>query len=108
MKNGHMEPIPARRIRDDECLFTISDVDDGQGEFRWDTENESLIYICPCGCGELRSVPTSRHLGQVGKWLRGEDDDKPTLAPSIRHLDGCRWHGWLQNGVWTPCGDSGQ
>lgn len=36
-------------------------------------------------------------------WKWDGDEVKPTLTPSIQKLSGCRWHGWLQGGVFKTC-----
>lgn len=74
------------------------------GEFRL-IENEKWIWIgCPCGCGDQFSLP----LAGRGKWDWNENRDRPSVAPSIRRMDGCKWHGFLTAGEFKPCGDSGQ
>jgi len=69
----------------------------------------SLIYVCPCGCGELNSIPL-KPAGAIEPkrgWIFDGNYDTPTVTPSIKRLNGCRYHGFLTNGVWTFCGDSG-
>ena len=44
----------------------------------------SAAFLCPCGCGSgvmLEFAPD--------KWSMVVQDDKPTVSPSIRHVDGC-------------------
>lgn len=37
---------------------------------------------------------------QSPKWKRtGETFDNMTLRPSLKRMDGCKWHGYLTNGV---------
>lgn len=69
---------------------------------------KSLLYICPCGCGELRSIPIREGVKVERAWEWNGNLTVPTVKPSIRHLSGCRWHGFLENGMWNPCGDSGR
>ncbi len=68
-----------------------------------------LIYVCPCGCGVVGQIPLApiRTMGQTGWEWEVADDMRvaPTLSPSIRKNFGCRWHGHLKKGVWTPCDD---
>lgn len=68
----------------------------------------SIIYICPCGCGQLVSLPIALGDKQERYWFWNGNRDLPTLQPSIRRLDGCHFHGYLTTGVWTFCSDSGQ
>lgn len=73
-------------------------------------EDDSMLYACP-GCGELRSVPVHRpEDGEVWphgvtSWTWTGGDEAPTLMPSIRQLDGCKWHGFLTAGEWRACED---
>lgn len=60
----------------------------------------SLLFICPCGCHRLRSVPIAP--ADRG-WTWNGDLEKPTLTPSILILGECGWHGFLTNGEWRTC-----
>jgi len=79
----------------------------GLGEFRNESDRDftSMIYICPCGCGQLRCIhvrePLKSHGDHVWGW--NGDQDKPTLTPSIQHRDLCEWHGWLKDGQFKSC-----
>ena len=68
-----------------------------------------LIAVCPCGCAqeagvrfECSSYPEDKYPG-VPKWKWDGSLDKPTLTPSIQKTIGCRWHGYLTNGVFVKC-----
>ncbi len=67
--------------------------------------------ICPCGCGNFMNLPIRvhgvPHREGGAEWEWNGDTEAPTLAPSIRDMNCCRFHGHLQNGLWTFCGDSG-
>ncbi len=108
--DGHKEPITGVLVKD--SIFDVVDGDDPpQGAFKFsgDAEQRYLMYICPCGCEQLRSIPLLVAGIIVGKgWSWDGNEEAPTLAPSIRHLDRCTWHGFLQGGVWRPCNDSGR
>lgn len=89
--------------------------DDRPGAFGFNpdalTGSCSLVYRCPCGCGDLRTIPIvygpcpgTGH----GPWGWNGDTTKPTTTPSIRHVDNCRFHGFLTAGVWQFCADSGK
>lgn len=67
------------------------------GAFQFD-EN-GIQFNCPCGCGSMLGASFPR-------WTF--DADKITLTPSVRRLDGCKWHGFLTDGVFTFCEDSGR
>lgn len=61
-----------------------------------------LHYQCPCGCGDYRGIPLNRGLAVQGAgWGWDGNEDKPTTTPSIKHLDDCKFHGFLTAGRWT-------
>lgn len=65
-------------------------------------ELASLIYTCPCGCAEVRSVAVTQVPGGYG-WQWNGNLELPTLSPSLQHISRCRWHDWLQQGEWRTC-----
>lgn len=76
------------------------------GCFQWATDQhgaiDSLMYVCPCGCGVAMSVPVSRD-GRVG-WSWDGNETEPTLSPSILtsfEPSKQHWHGWLRCGQWV-------
>lgn len=106
-----MNPVVATAFPTLDLLFASVEVPQAAGGFVLEGD-DSLIYICPCGCQELRALPIYRD-GQTPlmphpRWRWDGNSDEPTLSPSIKHLDKCKWHGYLVKGVWEPCGDSGQ
>lgn len=50
---------------------------------------------------------TANEKGTSGSpdWLWDGNKQAPTLAPSIRRMGGCAFHGYLQAGVWNSAGD---
>jgi hypothetical protein len=74
------------------------------GAFWWTGEPpKHLSFVCPCGCGNIGGVavgvdPLDRN-GNHPVWEWNGDLDKPTVMPSIEFLTGCRWHGFLNAGV---------
>lgn len=75
-----------------------------------DTGAVTFVYCCPCGCGVQIGLPIRPETDPAPArpaWLWNGSLSSPTLTPSIRRLDGCRWHGFLTGGEWQPCGDSG-
>lgn len=62
-----------------------------------------LYFTCPCGCGRVHAIPV--HSGEKldGHWLWNGSKEKPTLTPSILATVGCRWHGFLTDGVFKQC-----
>ena len=102
---NHVTEVPATFIED------IFAEDVPAGAFAFDrTVAQSIVYSCPCGCGQTVALPIRGESDTTNRraWGWNGDTVKPTLTPSIKRMDGCRWHGHLQNGVWTPCVDSGQ
>ena len=70
-------------------------------------EDETLWsagMLCPCGCGrrlEVMLLP-----GVKPRWdLAVDDQNRPTLLPSVWVSDGCRSHFWLRKGVIEWCND---
>lgn len=69
-----------------------------------DGQVKRLHYVCPCGCGDWRSVSVVR--GSFAKSCWGWDGNEilPTLTPSIQHVKAgdrrCGWHGHLLAGLW--------
>lgn len=74
------------------------------GAYDFDADSKYIIYRCPCGCGELRSVPIMEGEKQERSWQWNGSKEKPTLTPSLLHIahdvKGCTWHGYLTDGVW--------
>ncbi len=58
-----------------------------------DAPMRGMSFACPCGCGAILGVNFNR-------WTWDGNREAPTISPSIQHLDGCRWHGFLRGGYW--------
>lgn len=87
-----MNDVPARlnpRVWDDDSLSGDYKISDGH-----------IIYRCPCGNGQLRSVPIATGEKQAHAWQWNGSVEKPTLTPSIQVVGDCGWHGFLTDGVW--------
>ena len=74
------------------------------GVFVWATHpgslgNDSIHFRCPCGCDSSLSVPVTGPKA----WAWNGDVQFPTLTPSIKRLDHCRWHGFLTDGEFREC-----
>jgi len=69
-------------------------------------EGVGVMFDCPCGCESPCYVPFSNPLDGDGPiqpekatWSRmGDTFETLTLAPSIRRVGGCAWHGFIQDG----------
>jgi len=64
-----------------------------------------LIEMCPCGCGKHGGV-NFRIDGDTRKpplWDWNGNEESPTLTPSILRLGGCKWHGFLTDGIFKSC-----
>jgi hypothetical protein len=77
------------------------------GDFIWshhasDGEPANILFVCPCGCGDLTGVPV-RPAPQGPHWNWNGDQEKPTLTPSLQRLDNCKWHGFLTDGEFRSC-----
>lgn len=77
------------------------------GAFKFSNDDRALTYVCPCGCEDWGWLPLAP-LGGHAHWQWDGNRERPTLTPSIRRLNHCKWHGHLIAGVWQPAGDSGQ
>lgn len=70
-----------------------------------DERKPYLNYLCPSGCGDERYLPIKVGEKIPGFWKWDGNEETPTLEPSIRHLDGCKWHGFLKAGKWSTQSD---
>ena len=88
-----------RKLSDDDLKdpgdFYFAPLADLPGEF-------ILYFKCPCGNDEVAGI----HVGDKRKprshrpsWEWNGDFDKPTCKPSILRRGGCKWHGYLTDGV---------
>ena len=66
-----------------------------------------VSFECPCGCGTRCYVAFANPIDggpprvspNECTWVRsGDTFETLTLSPSILRLDGCRWHGFIENG----------
>ena len=65
-----------------------------------------LLFLCPCGCGELGgvmfNVPETADLNDA-KWEWNGQATGITLKPSILRKSKCAWHGFLTDGQFVEC-----
>ena len=74
---------------------------------RDDTLDKWICFRCPCGCGA--KVQLSMDRNRRPRWSAKVDWlGRPTIEPSIRRLDECRCHFWLNRGQIQWCTDSGE
>jgi len=62
----------------------------------------SAALLCPCGCRDV--IQLSLLHGDSPRWrLSLDDDELPTLVPSIRRTQRCRSHFFLRHGtvIWS-------
>ena len=67
-----------------------------------------LLFLCPCGCGDLCGISIRDDGQQVdGAWGWNGDEDKPTTTPSIlihgKKIGESHWHGYLTEGEFRSC-----
>jgi hypothetical protein len=64
-----------------------------------------LAFCCPCGCGVVSGIriDTGNPRQPEPKWQWNGNENCPTVTPSIRKLNGCKWHGFLTDGVFWSC-----
>lgn len=69
---------------------------------RDDGEDWSVGMRCPCGCGETIELMLLRKAKP--RWdLRVDEEQRPTLRPSVWRKAGCRSHFWLRQGRIAWC-----
>ena len=73
------------------------------GTSQFSVDDKSLVFICPCGCSRVWSVPIGTGPKQPNQWEWNGDRLLPTLKPSILVIGECGWHGFLTNGIFTRC-----
>jgi hypothetical protein len=63
-----------------------------------------LLFVCPCGCSSVASIPVLPGYGG-SCWHWDGNLERPTLNPSILRTAGCDrgWHGFLTTGVFVTC-----
>jgi hypothetical protein len=108
-------PVNPRAECDGELVDDINDEVNTPGQFQYYTYRTrrdltvGLLFICPCGCGELQSVRFRTEVsGERPSWNWDGNREKPTLTPSINILQmndkgeqiGEHWHGYLTAGRW--------
>lgn len=82
----------------------------GTAQWLWnwdDTQVRGLMFMCPCNCKVIRSVNViqaglAKGPPPPGTWAWDGNMNQPTLQPSIQVTSGCKWHGHLTAGEWTP------
>lgn len=59
-------------------------------------------FICPCGCGDVLSLSLMKSIKPNWK-LRVDDNNLPTVYPSVWKDDGCKSHFWIRKGkvIWA-------
>jgi len=60
-----------------------------------------MLFMCPCGCGERGSLDFRKE--NKPRWNWDDNEESPTLTPSVLRTSGCKWHGYLTDGVWEEC-----
>ena len=77
------------------------------GAFFFDEgEPTHILFTCPCGCDNRMRLPLNTP-GVHPSWMWDGNREQPTLTPSIRDVNTCKFHGFLTAGVWSFVGDSG-
>ena len=70
-----------------------------------DDEICAMFLFCPCGCGPAGIIPFDNYKAPDNDpiWTWNGNEEKPTLKPSIFRTSGCKWHGWLTDGIFKEC-----
>lgn len=99
--------VPATLV---DCTMDDGPVPAGAFEYYdWQGSDGGILFGCPCGCGELKSVSFRSERRPVWQW--DGNREKPTLTPSINILQldeagrqiGEHWHGFLTAGEFRSC-----
>jgi hypothetical protein len=108
VERNHSVPVQGQH------RFNMFGDDVQNGDFKVDEAGTYLLCVCPCGCGSMMNLPlymlgTPKEAihGDRAAWSWNGDRERPSLQPSIRDLSGCHFHGFLTDGQWTFCPDSG-
>ena len=65
------------------------------------------MFCCPCGCGEVISLPLETH--HKPHWQVSQSSaGRPQLYPSVWRNKGCLSHFWIDDGRVFWCADSGK
>lgn len=89
----------ANRVLDDDIANLLN-----AGDFYWtgmkDGKISRMMFVCPCGCGDICGVTVKP--GCETGWDWDGNLDCPTLKPSIlisnSRGEGEHWHGFLTGG----------
>ena len=68
---------------------------------REDDEDWAVAFLCPCGCKDRLELALTPEVKP--HWtLKLDEDNHPTLHPSVWRKTGCRAHFWVKAGeiVW--------
>lgn len=91
--------VPLRFV---DQLGTLPHEERRPGDAKWavteDGRVASLLFCCPCGCGDVSAVDVTPIAGRPC-WSWNGDRERPTLSPSLLRTGGCGWHGWLDDGT---------
>lgn len=70
-------------------------------------EPKWALFKCPCNCGQV--ITLSLALNRTPRWnVTMEENQYPTLWPSVRQLKGCLSHFWMRDGRIHWCDDTGR
>jgi hypothetical protein len=69
--------------------------------------HSGMEFVCPCGCGDVSWIPVAQSpvAPDTHRWGWNQNEDAPTLVPSIRRTTQCKFHGYMTDGRWSSCGD---
>ena len=65
-----------------------------------------MNFMCPCGCGDKSALCFSTYPKDKpadARWIWNGSREAPTLTPSILRTMGCKWHGFLTDGIFKQC-----
>ena len=99
-----MTLVPAEHVDDTESVLFRDAALNKPGQFSYyqtsRASHAGMNYVCPCGCGALGSLPFRNETPERPSWVWDGNVEIPTLTPSVQRTVGCKWHGFLTDGVW--------
>ena len=96
-------PVKARAVDEIEASSAMPGAYELVAAYSEPDRVAGMAFICPCGCEREGYLPLNGDGDPGPSWEWDGNKEAPTLTPSVQQIGGCRWHGWLTDGVWISC-----
>lgn len=90
MKTLNRVPIELIEIKEGEFIPEKLEF----GKLYYSKEYSGAAHLCLCGCGMKTYIEIKE-----GEWSINNDNDKLTVKPSLLHMNGCKSHYIITNGI---------